>query len=395
VLPRGALVASLAFHALLPLAPRWVKGLATSYIRASLSRLHLTRRHQRRALLRAFRGGQTYLPPLSFPMRPSSLALRLFAALLLCLALASSLYAYALYSFSPVSSPSVYSYPVSSFRISSSSSPSSSPFPLASSDYEAGVLSFASNSALNVTLSPASSPPPNLTTPPYLANLTFSLYWGYLFRWSFYVSPGSLSGEAVSVAFVPLNSSSSPSPLARVLVNGRAVANASGSATLTFSYDSVKERLRLLEGNSTLATWSGSFSPSPSVGVRAEKGAPVLLNLNYVSLSSERDYALARAQRAATYFAYGLLSLPLLVAVAVEWEPFSSLFSRALYFAEARLTKYFALAALVLGGAAGTYEYALRDEPLANDFALAAYFALLVAVLLELLKVDREVRRGG
>jgi len=325
-------------------------------------------------------------------MRPSSLALRLFAALLLSLALASSLYAYALYSFSPVSSPSVYSYPVSSFRVSSSSS---SPFPLPSSDYEAGVLSFASNSALNVTLSPASSPPPNLTTPPYLANLTFSLYWGYLFRWSFYVSPGSLGGEAVSVAFVPFNSSSSPSPLARVLVNGRAVANASGSATLTFSYDSVKERLRLLEGNSTLATWSGSFSPSPSVGVRAEKGAPVLLNLNYVSLSSERDYAPARAQRAATYFAYGLLSLPLFVAVAVEWEPFSSLFSRALSFAEVRLTKYFALAALVLGGAAGTYEYALRDEPLANDFALAAYFVLLVAVLLELLKVDREVRRGG
>jgi|GEM_PF-6265359 len=49
VLHRGALVSSLAFHAVLPLAPRWVKGLATSYIRGSLSRL-LSTRPQRRAL---------------------------------------------------------------------------------------------------------------------------------------------------------------------------------------------------------------------------------------------------------------------------------------------------------------------------------------------------------
>ncbi|MGC8724869.1 MAG: hypothetical protein ACP5VF_13515, partial [Acidobacteriota bacterium] len=200
----------------------------------------------------------------SGPRHPILLAL--LVALLISLPISSS-FAYYAFATSPAySAAKAFPFPSSSFSVSPS---------YLSSDYDHGILSFMANSALNASL----AAPPSLPSLPASsrAEVNFSIYWGYLFRWNFSVSPGYVNGSRVFVYVVP--SGGAPSTSGTLIAGGKRVGEVNGSALLHFLFS--KGEVKLVEGNSTLAAWRApAFTPSPLVVLRAERGAMVLLDMN-------------------------------------------------------------------------------------------------------------------
>ncbi|WP_449462577.1 hypothetical protein PQ610_00545 [Tardisphaera miroshnichenkoae] len=258
--------------------------------------------------------------------------------------------------------------------------------------YDHDILSFLSNSPTVVTMSPS-----NFTAPssPSFYNLTFSLYWGYLFRWNLSVSPGLVNGSRLYVSVVPSSSSSSflPSTNASLFYEGRRLpVNLSGSLSLLFS-STPSSTSAVLEGpsNATLLKLNSPLSPSPEIAVSAEKGGLVLLQVNYVTLSRAESFEAKREGAARSSFLFTFIpSLAAFEAVAIERRRALSLSRVALSLAE-RFTLPLAVLFLASGGAAG-YLYLKGMMPLANDAALVGYFSLLAAVALELAKVYGEER---
>ncbi len=319
-------------------------------------------------------------------MRVSSV-LAVIVALLLALAVSYGL-SYRAYSSLP-SRSNATAVPLSSFSVSPSRF---------SGYYDHGILSFISESASDISISPSnstSSPsllPSSSSPSSYFSNITFSLYWGYLFRWNFSVSPGYVNGSRLYLCVVP--ASNLPSENASLLYGGKRLsANLSGSLTLLFSSTPSSTSV-LLDGNETLLTLKAPLSPSPQINVSADRGALVLLHVNYVTLSYAKSFQEQRASTARSSFLYSFIpSLAVFEAVAVERKRAYLVSRSALLFAERRLLLPLSVLFLASGGAASYFLLKGLSTP-ANDAALVAYFSLVAAVALELHSVYRSERKG-
>jgi len=333
---------------------------------------------------------------------PRGPALPLLVALLVSLAI-SSVVAYSSFSSSPAySSPKRLALSAEDFSVSP---------PFLSPDYGSGVLSFVANSALNATLStPRALPEANSTS---REEVNFSVYWGYLFRWSISISPGYVNGSAAAgnaggsrlwISVVP--SEAVPSQEGEVVIglvgpggvpkeDVRVLANASGSLpVLSFAY--ARGRLVVAEGNRTLASFpASSFSPSPLLLVEAEKGAPVLLTLNYVSFWDEASLWAQRVGAAERAFAlsFPFSFVPLAVA-AVEWRRALKGMRWIVRALGANLAAPFAVAAVGLLLAAAV-AYSLINFSLADSLSVYAYLALVAAVVAAAIDERRKGKRSG
>ena len=332
---------------------------------------------------------------------PRGPALPLLVALLVSLAI-SSVVAYSSFSSSPAySSPKRLALSAEDFSVSP---------PFLSPDYGSGVLSFVANSALNATLStPRALPEANSTS---REEVNFSVYWGYLFRWSISISPGYVNGSAAAgnaggsrlwISVVP--SKAAPSQEGEVVIGlagpggvpkgDVSLANASGSLpALSFAY--AGGRLVVAEGNRTLASFpASSFSPSPLLLVEAEKGAPVLLTLNYVSFWEEASLLAQRVGAAERAFAlsFPLSFVPLAVA-AVERRRALRGMRWAVRALGANLAAPFAVAAVGLL-LASAVAYSLSDVWLADSLSVYAYLALVAAVVAAAVDEWRKGKRRG
>ena len=149
------------------------------------------------------------------------------------------------------------------------------------------------------------------------------------------------------------------------------------------------------EGNRTLASFpASSFSPSPLLLVKAEKGAQVLLMLNYVSFWDEASLWAQRAGAAERAFAlsFPFSFVPLAVA-AVEWRRTLMGMKWAVSALGANLAAPFAVAAVGLLLAAAV-AYSLSDVWLADSVSVYAYLALVAAVVAAAIDERRKGRKS-
>ncbi len=289
----------------------------------------------------------------------------LIIPLAMALCLSSIFAAYSYYTTPSLSSPARFAL----------NSTSVSPTSL-SPDLEAGVLSFLSSSTERVVITPSSSSPlPSWAILPYAENMTFSLSWGSLRLWNASVSPGLLNGTRV-YAFI---SSSSPSGSQSVLAFEGRMVNSSNSTLITFEREG--DRVEALLGKSVLWSGNGKLTFSPEIEVSAEKGALVLLHVNYVSVTAVRSMEWLKVQNALRSFLYSMGSYPLFLLAVVERRRIAQ--DLAIPFAAAAVT-------LLLAAAVA---FSLGREALANSLSVYAYYALIAAVVAAAARAWIEGRR--
>jgi hypothetical protein len=179
-------------------------------------------------------------------------------------------------------------------------------------------------------------------------------------------------------AYVFIYSSLSSSGHQSVLAFEGMRVNSSNSTLITFEREG--DRVEVFLGKSVLWSGKGKLTFSPEIEVSAEKGALVLLHVNYVSVTAVRSMEWLKVQNALRSFLYSMGSYPLFLIAAIERRRIVQ--DPAIPFAAVAV-------GLLLAAAVA---FSLGAGALANSLSVYAYFALLVAVAAAV--VSSAIRRG-